>query len=97
MVVAPPFPGHRSDAGDEESAAADMGGERELRCQRFRALLLDSFGVKDLRDLAKLPGISGEHEEAYNDGEKAAMAAAELGLGFARAGEREKAREEKRR
>ena len=27
LVVAPPFLGHRSDAGDEESAAADMGGE----------------------------------------------------------------------
>ena len=37
LVVAPPLLGHRSDAGDEKSVAADMGGRRELRFRRCRA------------------------------------------------------------
>ena len=35
---------------------------------------LDSFGVEELRDLADLQGVSGEHGEAQNGGKSAAMA-----------------------
>ena len=88
MVVAPPFPGHRSDAGDEESAAADMGVRHRRRWRRFRAHGLDSFGVEELRDLAELQGRSEGRGEVGNHGVERRPTG--LGLGFHRVRDRER-------
>ena len=60
LVPAPPVLGHRRTAGDEKSAAADMGVRHRRRWRRFRAHGLDSFGGQIEHSEAELPGTTVE-------------------------------------